>query len=80
LYNSQGDVYSFIENLTEADSAEIQGYLSEIVENKGFHSSLGENQAKYDKRWFSGWGWGIGTTLGTVLYTLCRKVKPDIVV
>jgi len=76
----EGDVQNFIENLIEADSAEIQGYLGEITLNKEFHNRLEENQNNYGGRQFSGWGWDIGTTLGTVLYTLCRKLRPDIVV
>ncbi len=80
MYNRQRDVHNFINNLTGASSAEIQGYLSEIAENKDFNNNLEENQTNYGRRRFSGWGWGIGTTLGTVLYTLCRKVRPDIVV
>jgi len=80
LFNRQDDVHNFIKNISKVDSTEIQEYLSEIQRNKDFHNSLKENQTSYDRKRFSGWGWGIGTTLGTVLYTLCRKAKPDIIV
>jgi len=80
LYNRRGDIHNFISKLTGADSTEINEYLDEIVENKEFHNNLRENQSNYGRGRFSGWGWGIGTTLGTVLYALCRKVKPDVVV
>jgi len=80
LFNRQDDVYNFIKNVSRADSTEIQGYLSEIEENKDFRNSLIKNQTSYGRRRFSGWGWGIGTTLGKVLYALCRKIRPDIVV
>jgi len=80
LANRREDIYNFITNLTGADSTEINEYLDEIVEDKEFHNSLKENQTNYGRRQYSGWGWGIGTTLGIVLYALCRKAKPDIVV
>jgi len=80
LFNRRDDVHNFIKNVSKADSAEIQGYLSEIEGNRDFHNKLKENQTSYGRRWFPDWGWGIGTTLGTVLYTLCRKVRPDIIV
>ena len=80
MYNKQRSVHSFIRGLTRADYAEIQGYLSEIAENNDFNASLEKNRTGYGRNQFPGWGWGIGMTLGTVLYTLCRKVKPDVVI
>ncbi|MFC1954273.1 class I SAM-dependent methyltransferase [Chloroflexota bacterium] len=80
MFNKQDGVHNFIKNVSKADSAEIQGYLSEIEGNNEFHNSLKENQTNYDSKRFSGWGWGIGSTLGKVLYALCRKIRPDIVV
>ncbi|MFC1946348.1 class I SAM-dependent methyltransferase [Chloroflexota bacterium] len=80
MYNRQRSVHSFVRDLTGADHTEIQGYLSENSENNEYKDSLEKNRTGYGRSRFSGWGWGIGTTLGTVLYTLCRKVKPDVVI
>ena len=71
-------IYESIGNLTHAKSGEIQEYTAEITLNKKFHNDFKENQDNFGGRGFS--GWSIGTTLGTALYTLCRKVRPDIVI
>lgn len=80
MYSKQRNVHDFISALTGADSAETQGYLSEIVANKKFDNSVESNKKNYGGKWSSDLGWSIGTTLGTVLYSLCRKIRPDIVV
>ena len=71
-------ICQFIEHLTSANASEIQEYTAEITLNEKFHGSLKENQNNYGGRGFS--GWSIGTALGTILYTLCRKVRPDTVI
>lgn len=76
----RGAVRNFIKNLTGTESEEIQRYITEIALNKEFHNHLEESQDNYGRRRFSSWGWGIDWTSGIVLYTLCRKVRPSIVV
>ena len=78
MFNRRKREHSFIRDLTGADHTEIQRYLSEISENKEYKNSLEKNRIGYGSRRFS--GWGVGTTLGTVLYALCRIVKPDVVI
>jgi hypothetical protein len=70
----------FIRNLTNADTAEIQRYITEITLNRKLHNRLEENWNNFSKRRYSPWGFSIGTILGTVLYALCRRQKPDIIV
>lgn len=76
----QGTAENFISNLTHADIDEIQGYLAEIKLNKEFHESIEENQRASGGRQYSSWDFGIGAALGAVLYTICRKQKPDVVI
>jgi len=71
---------SFIKTLTGANAVQIQKYVTEIELNREFHKHLGENRNNFGRRQYSSWGFGIGATLGTVLYALCRRQKPDIVV
>jgi len=78
MLNRQRSVRNFTRDLTGADNTEIQRYLSEISENNEYKNSLEKNRISYGSNRFS--GWGIGTTLGTVLYVLCRMVKPDVVI
>jgi predicted O-methyltransferase YrrM len=73
-------VQDFVINLTGTDCSEIQRYSSEIISNAEFHSQLEDNEARHRRRGLSSWGWGIGTTLGIVLYTICRILRPDTVV
>ena len=73
-------LHDFIKNLTEANTTEIQEYITEIASNREFYSHLEENRSNFRRRRFSFWGWGIDPTLSTVLYTLCRKLRPDSVV
>jgi predicted O-methyltransferase YrrM len=71
---------NFITNLTGANAAEIQEYAAEITWNREFHNHIEENQSAFGKRRHSSWDYGISMTLGTVLYAICRRQKPDIVV
>lgn len=74
--SSQG----FIKDLTRADAAEVQAYVSEIKANGEFHRQLAENRNAFGSSSFFSWEPGIGATLGTVLYALCRRLKPEKVV
>ena len=75
------NIQNFIKNLTNADSAKIQGYLSEILEDKEFHDAIvkrgdsaGENKP------FSLKVLAMDTTSCLALYVLCRTTKPAIFV
>jgi len=70
---------NFVKNLIDASATEIEKYTAEIMSNREFHKHLEENRKNSRGSPFSSWGPSIGTTLGTVLYTLCRKLKPDTV-
>ncbi|MDQ1280386.1 MAG: hypothetical protein QG670_1649 [Thermoproteota archaeon] len=69
----------FLESLTGASVREIEEYASEITSNREFHSHLEENLNKRS-RYCGSWYPSIGTGLGTVLYVLCRQLKPYVVV
>ena len=71
---------NFVRNLTEANTGEIQKYITEITSDREFHSHLEEKRNSSGRRLFSSWGWGIGAPLSLVLFALCRKVRPDTVV
>jgi predicted O-methyltransferase YrrM len=71
---------NFITNLSGANAAEIYEYVAEIRLNRDFHEGIEENRRVFDRRQHSSWDFGIGKPLGLILYTLCRKIKPDIVV
>ena len=71
---------TFVKNLTNADAKNIQKYTSEIMSNGEFHKHLAENRSSFGGRSFLSWGPGIGTSLGTMLYALCRKLRPEQVV
>ncbi|MFH1639899.1 MAG: class I SAM-dependent methyltransferase [Chloroflexota bacterium] len=70
----------FIKNLTGVTASEIQAYFTEIESNREFNHLFAENRSNAHGRQFYSWSMNIGTTLGTVLYTLCRIQKPDAVV
>ncbi len=78
--NMGGAAQDFVKNLTDAGATEIQEYAREITSNRESHNRLEENRSNIDGRRFYSWGMGIGTRLGTVLYVLCRKLKPNTVV
>ncbi len=71
---------SFIINLTGIDAVEIKEYASEFRLNQQFQDSLEEKRAVFNKSRRSSWDYGISNTLGLVLYIICRKRRPDIVV
>lgn len=71
---------TFIKNLTRASTREIQEYIAEITSNREFHDCLEENRGGLGGRRLLSWGSGVGATLGTALYALCRKLRPDTVV
>jgi len=73
-------IKDFATNLTGADYSEIQRYYSEIISNVEFHNQSEDNKTNYRRRGFSSWGWEIGTTLGTLLYIICRTLRPCTVV
>ena len=68
----------FIKNLTGASTEEIQSYSAEISADREFYNRLEGNQMSVGRRRFS--SWGIGPTLGVVLYVICRKLRPEAVV
>lgn len=71
---------NFITNLSDANATEIQEYVAEIRLNHEFHKHIEENRSVFDRRQYSSWDFSIGRPLGIILYTICRRKKPDIVV
>jgi len=70
----------YIIDLTDADVAVTRDYFNEIRLNQEFHDRSEENRRAFSKKRHSAWNFGIGATLGEVLYVVCRKLKPDMVV
>jgi predicted O-methyltransferase YrrM len=75
----QRSAESFIMNLTGADAAEIREFVAEIRLNQEFHNRIEEKRSVSGRGRYS-WGVSIGTTLGVVLYVVCRRQNPGIVV
>ncbi|MFC1920500.1 class I SAM-dependent methyltransferase [Chloroflexota bacterium] len=74
LRNVSG-IEEFVGELTGAETAEIEKYLTEIVENREFGEYLQENRGtRY------GGFYGIGSALGEMIYALCRKLRPDTII
>ena len=71
---------SFIINLTGASAAEIQEYAAEIRLNQEFRNRIEEKRSTIGGRGRWSWDYGVGTTLGVILYTVCRRQNPDTVV
>ncbi len=71
---------SFIMNLTGADAVEVREYAGEFRLNQELQNSIEGKRSAFIKRRHSSWDYSIGTTLGLVLYVICRRQKPDIVV
>lgn len=71
---------SFIMNLTGANAVEVKEYIVEFRLNQEFQNSVEEKMSVLSKRQHSSWDYSIGITLGLVLYVICRRQKPDIVV
>jgi len=61
-------------------AAEVEEYTGEIESNREFHKQMEGNRSNYGSRSYYSWGPGIGNRLGTVLYALCRELKPEAVV
>jgi len=69
---------TFISGLAGAKPDEIQEYLVEIESDRTFRRSLEEKRNSFDRgHYFS---WGIGESLGKVLYAVYRRKKPDVIV
>jgi predicted O-methyltransferase YrrM len=75
----QGSAESFIMGLTGVSAAEIQKSDAEIRLNQEFHNRIEEKRSNSGRGQYS-WGYGVGATLGMVLYTVCRRQNPDTVV
>jgi len=72
--------YGFIKKLVDINDAEVREYTSEIKSNREFHRQLEENRGAAGGRRFYSWNPGISAPLGTALYVICRKLRPDNVV
>ena len=79
-WKAVSNLQDFARNLTEVDVNEIEQYTTEIVSNREFYNQLEENRSHFGDRAFSSWVPGIGKMLGTVVYVLCRVLKPDTIV
>lgn len=73
-------IINFVNHLTGAADEEIRGYLTEINLNRNFHRGIDEKQNTSRRMRYYSWDISIGETLGIVLYAICRKQKPDIVI
>jgi predicted O-methyltransferase YrrM len=71
---------NFIMNLTGANAAEFQEYVAEIRLNREFNESIEEKRSTHGSRRSSYWQFGISPTLSGILYAVCRRQRPDIVV
>jgi predicted O-methyltransferase YrrM len=58
----------------------IKEYVTEFGLDREFQNSIEDKRAAFHKSRRFSWGYGIGNTLGLVLYIICRKKRPDIVV
>ena len=67
---------AYITSLARATAVEIQEYAAEVRDNRKFHDGIIEKRDSQGRR-TSGCYYGISETLGTVLYIICRKQKPD---
>jgi predicted O-methyltransferase YrrM len=71
---------SFMASLTGATATEFRGYVAEITQDREFHNSIEEKRSARGGRRNSWWEYGLSPALGAILYAVCRKHKPDIVV
>ncbi len=72
------ELEKFVRDLTSIDVRETRIYTAEIISNKGFRKHLEESFNYFaDKSIASG---DIGTTLGTALYIIVRKLRPDTII
>jgi predicted O-methyltransferase YrrM len=63
-------------NLTGATAEEIQKYGAEIRDDRKFNDAIDEKRNSHGRRRDSSWNYGIGPTLGAILYIICRKQNP----
>jgi predicted O-methyltransferase YrrM len=70
----------FIVNLTGAGSAEVKQYMVEFSANREFQDSIEEKQRVFVKGRRYTYNYGIGPELGLVIYVICRRQKPDVVI
>jgi predicted O-methyltransferase YrrM len=70
----------FIVNLTGANTEEVKEYTAEFRLNQEFQNSIEEKRSVFGKIRPPFYDFSIGTALGLVLYVICRRQKPDIVV
>ena len=68
----------FIRNLVDINGSEVQQYTSELKADSKFNQQFGSNRRHSDGRCYS--YWGVGPSLGTMLYVICRKLRPETVV
>jgi predicted O-methyltransferase YrrM len=71
-------VQTFIKNLAGAEVTEIQQFVAEITSNQKFHRAVEDKRRVPDRRRYS--SWSISSTLGEVLYAVCRKAQPAAIV
>ena len=71
---------SFITNLTGADADEVKKYVVEFRLNQEFQNSVEGKRSAFSQNRRSSWDYSIGAALGLVLYVICRRQKPRIVV
>jgi len=78
---TQGRIQNFVKKLTKQSEVEIQQYVSEILQDKGFHNSMAEkwNDSK-GMQSFSLKLLAIDVTSCIALYALCRSLKPSVFV
>jgi predicted O-methyltransferase YrrM len=69
---------NFIIDLTGADATKIEENVSEFRLNQRFRHSIEEKRTIFHQT--QRFSYGIGATLGMVLYIICRRQKPDIVI
>ncbi len=69
---------TFIRNLVDINDKEVQQYTSELEADRKFQEQFGKNRRTSGGRRFS--SWGVGPSLGTMLYVICRKLRPETVV
>lgn len=75
----QRSAESFVMKLTGASAAEVQEYSAEIRLNQEFRNRI-EGKRSTSGRGHWSWDYGVGSTLGEVLYAICRRQSPAIVV
>jgi predicted O-methyltransferase YrrM len=71
---------NFMLNLTGASAAELREYVDEIRLDQEFNDGMEEKRSAHGGRRGSWWEYGLNPTLGAMLYAVCRKQKPNIVV